>query len=222
MDQREQLAKEYRLRFAAHREYRDAVWRVLTAKVFQRYVPAAGTVVDVGCGWGEFINNITAANKLAIDLNPDAAQRVNSDVQLLQQDCSEAWPLEEASVDCVFTSNFFEHLRTKDALERTLAEASRCLRRGGCIVCMGPNIRYLPGEYWDFWDHYLPLTDRSLSEVLQLTGFSIERQVPRFLPYTMSGGRELPVFFLRLYLMLPLAWPIFGKQFLVVARKPSV
>ncbi|MFL6528070.1 MAG: class I SAM-dependent methyltransferase [Chthoniobacterales bacterium] len=138
---------------------------------------------------GEFINNVTAANKFAIDLNPDAAQRVNSDVQLLQQDCSVDWPLHEDSVDCVFTSNFFEHLRMKDAVEDTLAEAFRCLRPGGQIVCMGPNVRLLPGEYWDFWDHNLALTDRSLTEVLQLTGFAIERSIPQFLPHRMSGRR---------------------------------
>lgn len=208
------------MRFAAQRDYRNLVWRIVAEHAFQQFVPRDGTVVDVGCGWGEFINNIMAEKKFAIDLNPDAAQRVNADVELIQQDCSEPWPVADASVDCVFTSNFFEHLRSKDALEATLSEAFRCLRSGGRIVCMGPNIRFLPGEYWDFWDHYVPLTDRSLSEVLRLTGFVIERQVPRFLPYRMSGRREAPGFAVRLYLMLPVFWRLFGRQFLVVGLKP--
>lgn len=219
--QREQLAKEYQLRFAAQREYRNAVWRVLTAEVFQQFVPHDGTVADVGCGWGEFINNITAAKKFAIDLNPDAAQRVNRDVQLIQQDCSHTWPLDAASIDCVFTSNFLEHLPNKAAVEATLAQAFRALRDGGRVVCMGPNIRHLHGEYWDFWDHYVALSDSSLCEVLQLTGFVIERRVSRFLPYRMSGRRESPLAFLRWYLRLPFVWPIFGRQFLIVARKPT-
>ena len=39
----------------------------------------------------------------------------------------------------------------------------------------------------------------------------------RFLPYTMSGNREMPIAFVKAYLNMPFAWPIFGKQFLVVA-----
>ena len=218
---REQLAKEYQLRFAAHREYRDAVWRVLTAEVFQHFVPRDGTVVDVGSGWGEFINNIDAAAKVAIDLNPDTARHVNPDVRLIQQDCSAPWPLDQGSVDCVFTSNFLEHLPNKAAVEATLMQARRALRDGGCLVCMGPNIRHMRGEYWDFWDHYVALSDSSLCEVLQLIGLVIERRVARFLPYRMSGRRKSPLRLVRWYVRLPFVWPIFGKQFLIVARKPG-
>ena len=32
---------------------------------------------------------------------------------------------------------------------------------------MGPNIRYLAAEYWDFYDHYLPLSHLSLEEGLR-------------------------------------------------------
>ena len=218
---REQLAKEYQLRFAAHREYRNAVWRILTADVFQQFVPPDGTVVDVGSGWGEFINNITAADRIAIDLNPDVANRVNAGVRLIQQDCSAPWPLDAGSVDCVFTSNFLEHLPNKAAVEATLIEARRVLRGGGCLVCIGPNIRHMRGEYWDFWDHYVALSDSSLCEVLHLIGFVIQRRVPRFLPYRMSGRRQSPLALVRWYVRLPLIWPIFGKQFLIVARKPQ-
>ena len=86
-------------------------------------------------------------------------------------------------------------------------------------MALGPNIRYLPGAYWDFWDHYLPLTEASLSEGLETAGFQLEKVVARFLPYTMSKGVRYPLIFLRLYLRLPFAWPFFGRQFLVVAKK---
>jgi SAM-dependent methyltransferase len=122
-------------------------------------------------------------------------------------------------LDVVFTSNFFEHLHTKCDLRDTLMQARRCLRPGGRIIALGPNIRYLPGKYWDFCDHYLALTELSLGEVMAETGFTLEEQIPRFLPFTMSRGRQRPVWMLRLYLKLKFAWRLFGKQFLLVARK---
>jgi hypothetical protein len=77
----------------------------------------------------------------------------------------------------------------------------------------------VPGAYWDFWDHFIPITELSLSEVLKMKGFSIQSSIPRFLPYSMSNGRTPPLLLVKLYLKLPPLWPLFGKQFLVVGRK---
>jgi hypothetical protein len=85
---------------------------------------------------------------------------------------------------------------------------------------MGPNIRLLPGDYWDFWDHYLPLTERSLAELGRLCGFETAYINAATLPYSMSQGFRPPLWCLKLYLRLPLLWRFFGKQFLVVLRKP--
>ena len=103
----------------------------------------------------------------------------------------------------VFTSNFFEHLPDKATLTRTLQQARRCLKPGGKLIAMGPNIKYLPGVYWDFWDHYLPLTGASLSEGLETNGFQVAVCHPRFLPYTMVKGREYPSWVLVCYLKMP-------------------
>jgi SAM-dependent methyltransferase len=121
----------------------------------------------------------------------------------------------------VFTSNFFEHLPDKDCLKRTLRQALRCLKPGGRLIALGPNIKYLPGQYWDFFDHHVMLTELSLAEALEVEGFSIKKVIPRFLPYTLVGAPQYPVFLVRLYLMLPWLWAIKGKQFLIVATKPG-
>ena len=215
------LGPEYRRRFEAAASYRDRVWQVLTRDYFQRYVRPGAAVLDLGSGWGEFIRNIRADTKYAMDLNPDARRRAGPGVKFFQQDCARPWELPDDSLDVVFTSNFFEHLPTKDALRRTLAQAWRCLRPGGKLICLGPNLRCLPGAYWDFWDHYLPLTDRALAEGLELAGFVIRRRVPRFLPYSMSQGFRPPVGLLSVYLRLPFLWRVFGKQFLVIGKKPA-
>lgn len=174
-----------------------------------------------GSGTSLITNNATARVKYAMDLNPDVHQRAAHDVTVLQQDCSDPWPLPEGTLDAVFTSNFLEHLPDKAAVSTVLSNAYRCLKPGGRFIAMGPNIKYIPGAYWDFFDHYVELTELSLAEALSNTDFEIEKTVARFLPYTMSQGNLYPTWVLRLYLAMPAAWPIFGKQFLVIGQKSA-
>ena len=217
-----ELQSIYERRFTSDQaRYREKLWQTLCASYFQALVPRDGTVLDLGCGYGEFINSITCGKKLAMDLNPKAAEFLDPSVAFFQNDCTEAWPLPEASLDVVFTSNFFEHLPDKLALKLTILEAHKRLKPGGKIIALGPNIRLVGGAYWDFWDHFLCLTDRSLSEALETNGFRIIRCRPRFLPYTTVNQPRYPMLFVKAYLAFPLASWFFGKQFLVVAEKEA-
>lgn len=217
----EHLRALYVDRFAGKHAFRDRVWQILTRDFFSRWIPPTATVLDLGCGYCEFINNVAVTRRLAMDLNPDAALQAARGVELMLHDCSQPWPVEPATVDVVFTSNFLEHLIDKPQVMATLRNAHAALKPGGRIVALGPNLRYLPGLYWDFFDHLVPLTERSLSEALVAAGFEVEESIPRFLPYTMSGARTYPTFFLSAYLRLRPAWRVLGKQFLVVARRPA-
>lgn len=214
------LEKEYKRRFEKLATYRDQVWKILIRDFFSQYIKPEYTVLDLGCGWGEFIRNISAKRRLAMDLNEDMPNRVGEGVETYLQDCAQRWPLEDNTLDVVFTSNFFEHLPDKDALRSTLLEAQRCLKPGGHLICLGPNIRFLPGSYWDFWDHFVPLTEKSLVEGLNLSGFEVVRCEDRFLPYSMSQGFTPPLIAIQLFLKIPLLWKLFGKQFLVIGQKP--
>lgn len=213
-----ELQSIYERRFDAMLGYRMAVWEILVADFFQRYIPESSAVLDLGAGYGEFINNVRAREKLAMDLNPKLRTRVKADVRVLLQNCTDVWDLPDASLDVVFTSNFFEHLPDKGALKRTFNQIHRCLKPNGTLIALGPNIRYLHGAYWDFWDHFLCLTDKSLQEGLETNGFNVGQVLPRFLPYSMVGQPQVPLAFIRLYLKVPLLWQLFGRQFLVVAK----
>jgi Methylase involved in ubiquinone/menaquinone biosynthesis len=216
-----ELRSIYSARFAGNLAYRQKIWNVLIQSFFQKYIARDDVVLDLGCGYGEFINAVQCREKLAIDLNPDAPRYLDPTVRFLEQDCSSRWRLEDGSLNLVFTSNFFEHLPDKAALGRTLDEIFRCLTPGGELIAMGPNIKHLPGKYWDFWDHHLALTETSLSEGLTNRGFEIGECIGKFLPYTMVKARQYPESLLKLYLTLPIAWRVLGKQFLVVAAKPA-
>lgn len=214
------LSRLYRERFGqGDLAFKERMWGVLCERVFQRYVRPSDTVLDLGAGSCEFINAISARQKIAVDLNPDVAKHAR-DARTIQAPSTDLSPVGNGSVDVVFTSNFLEHLPAKGDVLRTLAECRRILRPGGTLIVLMPNIRYLPGRYWDYFDHHTPLTHLSLVEALTLTGFRAERVVPRFLPYTVKQ-RGLPksTALLRLYLSLRVAWPLFGRQMLVVARR---
>lgn len=217
----EDLQRIYENRFAGRREYRDKMWETLVSSWFSRYLVGAEDVLDLGCGYGEFINAVSSPNRYAMDLNPDARKFLDADITFLNQNCATPWSLPDASLDVVITSNFFEHLPDKAAIGHALDEARRCLRPGGRIVAIGPNIKHLPGKYWDFWDHHVALSEVSLQEALISRGFEVPVCVGKFLPFTASNRPQYPLVFLRAYLKLRVAWRVFGKQFLVVGTRPS-
>ena len=217
----EDLPAIYRGRFDPRDlQNKRTLWEVLVRDAFQTYVPPGATVVDLGAGNCEFVNAVVASRKIAVDLNPDTVEFANPGVEVLiaRSDSMEA--LSTGSVDTVFTSNFFEHLSTKADLMATLAECQRITRRGGLLVVLMPNIRYLPGRYWDYLDHHLPLTHLSVSEALELSGYDVVESIGRFLPYTVKDARfVVRPFMVSAYLRLPLVRRLLGKQMLVVGRR---
>jgi SAM-dependent methyltransferase len=220
MTPEDHLQAVYRRRFSGIEWRRAKVWQVLARHYFPQWIKPSDTVLDLGAGYCEFINSVSAAHKYALDSNPALAHKAAPGVNQLAQPATRPWGLPAESVDVVFSSNFFEHLASKEDLIRCLGEARRVLRPGGRLMALGPNIRFCYDVYWDFVDHHLPLSDRSMVEALEVSGFQTERVIPRFLPFTMSGLGPSFAFLVRAYLLFPLAWRIWGKQFLVIARKP--
>lgn len=220
MDPALELKETYAARFQDEVK-RSLVWKVL-ARYFQQWVNPQSVVLDLGAGYCEFINNIQARQKYAMDLNPTTQAKAKPDVKVISQDVTLAWPVETSTIDVVFSSNFLEHIPTKDGLIDCLREAARVLKSDGTLILLGPNIRFCGDVYWDFFDHHLPLSDRSIVEALGLAGFETQKVIDRFLPFTMQGGPPAHPFLVKAYLALPIAWPILGKQFLIIAKKARV
>ena len=193
------LAALYRFRFReSERPQKMAIWKTLCENFFQRLVGDDKVVADLACGYGEFINNIKAAKKYAIDLNPDARQFLTEDIQFCLSRADDISAISSDAVDVVFTSNFLEHLKTKEECDAVLAEVLRILKPKGRFIIMGPNIRYLAAEYWDFYDHYLPLSHLSLEEGLVQAGYEVTAIIPRFLPYTTRSALPQHSFLIKL------------------------
>lgn len=210
----------YRARFPARdAQRRNAVWRVLCRGVFQRYVGEGDTVLDVAAGACDFINTIRCGRRLAVDLNEDVRAHAGPGVEVVIAPSTEMTPVVDASVDVVFVSNFFEHLPSTAALLQTLAEIRRVLRPGGRLLVLQPNIRLVGGAYWDFVDHHLALTEKTLVEAFGLAGLRPVETRVRFLPYTMVGRMPANPLLVWMYLRFPPAQWLMGKQSFLVATR---
>jgi SAM-dependent methyltransferase len=210
----------YRLRFD-DQEFRRKMWKVLCSDVFQRFVPPGGTVLEVACGYCEFINSIEAGRKLGIDINTDSLEHAASDVNVFLAPSTDMSPIKDDSVDLVFMSNFLEHI-DREQISDTMRESLRVLRPGGRVVILQPNIRFSYQDYWMFFDHITAIDDRAVVELLRSLGFHPVDSKPRFLPYSTKGKLPNSIFLLRLYLRLKFLHPIFGKQSLIVGTKPGL
>src|SRR5215475_12584097 len=125
MTKQPELETIYSQRFAGREADRDRVWKVLTHHYFQRFVSPSDTVLDLGAGYCEFINNIDCARKIAVDLNEDTRTHAATNVEVHQASLLDLSSVASASVDVVFCSNVYEHLHSKDDLLQSLREVNR-------------------------------------------------------------------------------------------------
>lgn len=222
MNQEEYLKKLYENRFDyKQRKAKLALWKVLIQSFLQKHIAGNSVVLDIGGGYCEFINQVEARKKYLIDLNPDAKNFANPDINVLNIDILNLneRDLTFPQFDRIFISNFFEHLRNKEELIQVLLFCFNYLKPGGALLVIQPNFKYSAKEYYDFIDHELPITHISLQEILETVGFKINVLIPKFLPFTTKGRPASPEL-LKLYLKLPFLWYFLGGQMFIKAAKP--
>ncbi|PIP24265.1 MAG: SAM-dependent methyltransferase [Candidatus Nealsonbacteria bacterium CG23_combo_of_CG06-09_8_20_14_all_37_18] len=215
-----ELRNIYQNRFKNELKSKNRIWKILCEEYFQKFINAKDdTVLDIAAGYGEFLNNIKAKRKIAVDLNEDIRKFVNEDVEVIISDCRKIENIESASIDKIFISNFLEHLNNTDEVIQVLQECHRLLKRGGEVLILQPNIYYVKEKYWFFIDHKTPLTHGSLVEALEICGFEIVLIKKKFLPYSTKSFLPQNNFFIKTYLKIPIFQQIFGKQSFVVGKK---
>ena len=216
------LGTLYEVRFSEQeKKKKEKVWEVLCQKFFQKYIQPSDTVLEIACGFGEFLNNIKAQRKLAVDLNPNLEAHLPSNIEFHLGSADRLDMFEDNSVDLVFVSNFFEHLPSKDVMTQVLLEIYRVLKPSGSLMVMQPNFKYCSESYWDFYDHHLPLSHLSMAEGLEMTGFELDVLYPKFVPFSTKSKIPSHPLLVKIYLKFPLIWKIMGKQFFALAKRPS-
>src|ERR1035441_10766226 len=66
--------REYHNTRLPHDSRRETLWKTLCESYFQRFVRSPDTVLELGCGYGDFINHIQCATKIAADRWPGIAE----------------------------------------------------------------------------------------------------------------------------------------------------
>ncbi|MCU1580504.1 MAG: Methyltransferase type 11 [Rhodoglobus sp.] len=197
---------------------RLVLWGALWDYSLSRVMKGSSTILELGAGWCDFINNVTAPRRIAVDLWPGIIEAAAEGVEAHVGPAEDLDFLSDGTVDAVFASNLVEHL-THEQFDAILSESRRVLRPGGKVVFVQPNYRLAYKRYFDDFTHVSMWSEVSLSDFLSSRGWIIERAQARFMPFSVKSRLPVSRFLIRCYLASPLK-PMAG-QMLVVASAPA-
>jgi hypothetical protein len=89
---------------------RETLWRSLFQFYFHRWIRPEDCVLELGAGYGHFINNVVARRRIAVDIWTEMPSFVEQGVEPHVGSLTNRSFLENGSVDFAFASNLFEHL----------------------------------------------------------------------------------------------------------------
>ena len=203
----------FQVRYSSH-PGRTKVWKAICEYLISDIEPQ-DTVLELGAGYCDFINQIPAETKYAMDANPDVQRHCAEDVQfVLSKDNHFDVPAQ--SVDVVFASNFFEHLNDADR-DSVFDQLSQCLKPKCTLILMQPNYHYAHKKYWDDYTHVKAYSHVSLPDMVAAKGYTIRRVEKRFLPFSFKSVLPASYWLTKAYLAS--FWRPYAGQMLVVAEK---
>ena len=188
-------------------ELHDAIWQAAPAGAVPEelalrlswllaYVPRGATVLDLGCGAGEFSLALTKAGAevIAVDVSDEALRRARERVAGLDArlwPSGEPLPVEDNAVDLVWAGEVVEHVAD---LPPWLSEVRRVLRPRGTLLVTTPHhgpttMLALALSPRRFQRHFDPRNDHlhffspvTLGRLLDDLGFDVAEVTP-------AGGR---------------------------------
>jgi len=140
--------------------------------------PAAGEILDIGCGRGEFLMLLRQSGRRPTGL--DLSDSMLEEARSRGLDCLKADALDflksrpEASLDGIFSSQVIEHFQP-DYLRRVVSEAFRVLRPGAALLLETVNplsLFALSRIYFLDPTHQRPLHPEYMRYLLENSGFA--------------------------------------------------
>jgi SAM-dependent methyltransferase len=194
---------------------RDVVWQSLWRFYFCKLISPNDCVLDLGCGYGNFINNVLARRRIAVDSWEGFLAYVDPTIERVVGSVTDLDFIEDGAVDFAFASNLFEHL-SGTAFASVLEMLRRKLAAGGTLNILQPNYRYAYREYFDDYTHVSVFSHISLTDFLKANGFHALDIRSRFLPLTVKSRLPVWPWLIKAYLASPIK-PL-AKQMLIRAR----
>lgn len=192
------------------------LWSALWDFSLSRIMKDCASILELGAGWCDFINNATSARRVAVDLWPGITNAAAPGVEAHVGSAEDLDFLADESMDAVFASNLVEHL-THEQFDSILNEANRVLAPDGKLVFLQPNYRLAYKRYFDDFTHVSMWSEVSLADFLISRGWTVDRAQARFMPFSVKSRLPVSRLLIRVYLASPFK-PLAG-QMLVVARK---
>jgi SAM-dependent methyltransferase len=191
---------------------RRAVWGAI-ARFVARSVGEVGTLVELGPGYCDFLNQFPAKRKIGFELNPEMKRFAAEGVELRIESALALRRLPPGSVDLLFASNFLEHLEAEE-LDELLPAVRRALGPGGRLILLQPNHRLCAEHYFDDPTHRTVFDDGNIGEWLARHGLRVVTLVPGLLPFSMNSRLPKWGWLTALYLRLPVR-PLAAQMYVV-------
>lgn len=192
---------------------RKRVWRAITEHL-QRYIPKESSVLELGAGYCDFINQIIANKKTALDFDESSEQYKGEDVRFVKGSVLDFVPMEK--YDVVFASNFLEHFTIKEN-ETILKTIYQSLPKKGKLILVQPNYYYCYRNYFDDYTHKTVFSHNNIIDFLRANKFRVNFVKRRFLPFSFKSHLPASYLLTKMYLKSPIK--PFAKQMLIVAEK---
>jgi hypothetical protein len=200
----------------SHDVRREVLWRTLYRHYFSRLISENDSVLELGAGYGHFINNVAAKRRIALDAWDGFVDYLQPGIESRIGNVADLSFLAPASVNFVFASNLFEHISQED-LASVLHQLRPALAENGTINILQPNYYYAYREYFDDYTHRTVYSHISMCDFLEAHGYRVIECRPRFLPLTVKSRLPVSPLLIQLYLSFP--WKPMGKQMFIRAQK---
>src|SRR4030042_5063564 len=131
------ISNIYNTRFSVFERVRkNDLWKIFCQDFLQQFISSKSTVLDIGSGSCEFINNIRAKRKIALDLNTITVKSAKKGVIVVKKSAEEIDRLFPEQIDVAFMSNFLEHLESKYIIHQVLKKTYLALKPGGRLLIL--------------------------------------------------------------------------------------
>jgi SAM-dependent methyltransferase len=149
--------------------------RDILLSVTRRFVPEGGTLLDVGCGTGYFMEAVgDRYTAWGVDPSPLSVRMCHERGlrNVVQGTAYDLSALGDRRFDAIYFLDVIEHL---DDEARAVREGLRLLRPGGLIVITVPAFMFLWSEHDELNHHRRRYRRPQLEALLRGTGLAVER-----------------------------------------------